>query len=139
MLRHPPISTRTYPLVPYPTRVRSRYAEPGRDRIAIIGAGHVGATTAYALMLRALFREIVLIDNEMKRAAAEAQDIADANALARPERIWAGDYADAAAATNAVIKAGAASHGTEKRLSDAAGSAESVGECVTRSSAAGLT
>ena len=37
---------------------------PPRDRIAIIGAGHVGATTAYALMLRALVREIVLIDSE---------------------------------------------------------------------------
>ena len=27
-----------------------------QGRVAIIGAGHVGATTAYALMLRALFR-----------------------------------------------------------------------------------
>lgn len=116
----------------------TRYAEPGRDRIAIIGAGHVGATTAYALMLRALFREIVLIDNDMKRAAAEAQDIADANALARPARIWAGDYADAAAATIAVITAGAATHGTETRLSVAARSAVIVGECVTELSAAGF-
>lgn len=114
----------------------TRYAEPGRDRIAIIGAGHVGATTAYALMLRALFQEIVLIDNDMKRAAAEAQDIADANALARPARIWAGDYADAAAATIAVITAGAATHGTETRLSVAARSAVIVGECVTELSAA---
>ncbi len=116
----------------------TRYAEPGRDRIAIIGAGHVGATTAYALMLRALFQEIVLIDNDMKRAAAEAQDIADANALARPARIWAGDYADAAAATIAVITAGAATHGTETRLSVAARSAVIVGECVTELSAAGF-
>ena len=37
---------------------------PPRERIAIIGAGHVGATTAYALMLRALVREIVLIDSD---------------------------------------------------------------------------
>src|SRR3546814_6746298 len=78
-------------------------------------------------MLRALFREIVLIDNDMKRAAAEAQDIADANALARPARIWAGDYADAAAATIAVITAGAATHGTETRLSVAARSAVIAG------------
>src|SRR3546814_3903742 len=89
-------------------------------------------------MLRALFREIVLIDNDMKRAAAEAQDIADANALARPARIWAGDYADAAAATIAVITAGAATHGTETRLSVAARSAVIVGECVTELSAAGF-
>src|SRR3546814_1695484 len=89
-------------------------------------------------MLRALFREIVLIDNDMKRAAAEAQDIADANALARPARIWAGDYADAAAATIAVITVGAATHGTETRLSFAARSAVTVGECVTERSASGL-
>src|SRR3546814_17818446 len=71
-------------------------------------------------MLRALFREIVLIDNDMKRAAAEAQDIADANALARPARIWAGDYADAAAETIAVLTDGAATHGPETRPSAAA-------------------
>src|SRR3546814_15390860 len=74
----------------------------------------------------------------MKRAAAEAQDIADANALARPARIWAGDYADAAAATIAVITAGAATHGTETRISVAARSAVIVGECVTELSAAGI-
>jgi L-lactate dehydrogenase len=115
-----------------------RQADSGRDRIAIIGAGHVGATAAYALMLRALFREIVLIDSDTKRAAAEAQDIADANALARPARIWAGDYADAVAANIAVITAGAATHGSETRLSVAARSAGIVGECVTELSAAGF-
>lgn len=118
--------------------VRTPYAEPGRDRIAIIGAGHVGATAAYALMLRALFREIVLIDSDAQRAAAEAKDIADANALARPARIWAGDYADAAAASIAVITAGTATHGSETRLSVAARSAVIVGECVTQLSAAGF-
>ena len=116
----------------------NRYAEPGRDRIAIIGAGHVGATAAYALMLRALFREIVLMDSDAKRAAAEAHDIADANALARPARIWAGDYADASAASIAVITAGAATHGSETRLSVAASSAVIIGECVTELSAAGF-
>jgi len=112
--------------------------ETGRDRIAIIGAGHVGATAAYALMLRALFREIVLIDSDANRAAAEAQDIADANALARPARIWFGDYADAATASIAVVTAGAATHGAETRLSVAARSAAIVGECVTKLSAAGF-
>lgn len=118
--------------------VRTPYAESRRDRIAIIGAGHVGATAAYALMLRALFREIVLIDSDAQRAAAEAQDIADANALARPARIWAGNYADAAVANIAVITAGAATHGSETRLSVAARSAAIVGECVTELSAAGF-
>ena len=42
------------------------------DRIAIIGAGHVGSTAAYALMLRALVREIVLIDNDAALARLTA-------------------------------------------------------------------
>ena len=103
-------------------------ADPGR--IAIIGAGHVGATAAYALMLRALFREIVLIDSNRALAEAEAADIADANALARPARVWAGDYADAASAGIAVITAGGATHGAQTRLSVAAESAAIVSDCV---------
>ncbi|MET0250314.1 MAG: L-lactate dehydrogenase [Sphingobium sp.] len=113
-------------------------SEPERDRVAIIGAGHVGATTAYALMLRALFQEILLIDSDAQRAAAEAQDIADANALARPARIWAGDYADAATARIAIVTAGAATHRSETRLSVAARSALIVGTCVTALSDAGF-
>lgn len=108
------------------------------ERIAIIGAGHVGATAAYALMLQALFREIVLVDSDAKRAEAEARDIADANALARPARIWAGNYGDAAAASIAVVTAGAATHGTETRLSVAARSAVIARECIVQLSAAGF-
>ncbi|MDB5725094.1 MAG: lactate dehydrogenase [Novosphingobium sp.] len=109
------------------------------ERVAIIGAGHVGATTAYALMLRALFREIVLVDSDRARAAAEAQDITDANALARPTRIWAGDYADAAGARIAVITAGAATHGAETRLSVATRSAAIVRSCVAQLVDAGFS
>jgi L-lactate dehydrogenase len=114
--------------------------EAGRfpDRVAIIGAGHVGSTAAYALMLRALFREIVLIDDDAARATAEARDIADANALARPVRVWAGRYAEAASASIAIITAGAATHGDETRLSVATRSAAIVRSCVTALSAAGF-
>jgi L-lactate dehydrogenase len=107
-------------------------------RIAIIGAGHVGATAAYALMLRALVREIVLIDADPALAAAEAADLSDANALARPARIWAGTYADAAQAAIAVITAGAATHADESRLAVAARSAAIVESCVTQLMAAGF-
>ncbi len=109
------------------------------SRIAIIGAGHVGATAAYALMLRALVSEIILIDSNVPLAQAEAADIADANALARPARISAGNYKDAAAATIAIITAGAATHGSESRLSVLSRSAVIVGECVTSLMAAGFT
>lgn len=102
------------------------------DRIAIIGAGHVGSTTAYALMLRALFREIVIIDEDVALAQAEAADLSDANAMARPVQIWAGSYADAAGAGIAVITAGAAMKGTQSRLSVAADSAVIMRACVGR-------
>jgi L-lactate dehydrogenase len=109
------------------------------DTIAIVGAGHVGATAAYALMLRGLFTEIVLIDADEGRAAAEATDISDANALARPCRIKGGTYADAANARIAVLTAGAATHGDESRLSVADRSATIVRDCVAQLMAAGFT
>ena len=111
----------------------------GHDRIVIVGAGHVGSTAAYALMLRALFHEIVLIDSDTALAEAEAADLSDANALARPARIWAGSYADAATAQIAVITAGAATHGAESRLSVASQSAMIVATCVGKLVQAGFT
>ena len=44
----------------------------------IIGSGMVGATAAYAIMLRKAASDIVLIDANEKRAIAEAQDITHA-------------------------------------------------------------
>lgn len=109
-----------------------------QGRVAIIGAGHVGATTAYALMLRALFREIVLIDRDTALAVAEAADIADAGGLTRPATVRAGDYADAASARIAILTAGAATHGDESRLAVAGKSAEIVRGCVRELMAAGF-
>ncbi|MBB5747564.1 L-lactate dehydrogenase [Brevundimonas variabilis] len=110
--------------------MKAQPADLDHDRIAIIGAGHVGATAAYALMLRALFREIILIDKDRALAEAEAADIADANALTRPTHVRAGDYADAASAGIAVITAGGVTHGAQTRLSVATESAAIVSECV---------
>jgi L-lactate dehydrogenase len=109
-----------------------------QDRIAIVGAGHVGATAAYALMLRALFRDIILIDSDEALAVAEAADIADAGALARPGHVRAGSYADAASARIAVLTAGAATHGNESRLSVAGRSAHIVRSCVQDLMASGF-
>lgn len=108
------------------------------SRIAIIGAGNVGATTAYALMLRGLFAEIVLIDTDTDRATAEATDIADANAIARPARIWAGTYADVKDASILVVTAGAAIADGEARTSVAGKSAVIMRTCVDAAMAAGF-
>jgi L-lactate dehydrogenase len=101
-----------------------------RARVAIIGAGHIGATAAYSLMLRGLFSEIVLIDTNAMLAKAQSADISDANTLGRPTRIWAGSYSDTTSAAIAVITAGAATHGDQSRLDVAARSAVIVQSCI---------
>ena len=85
-------------------------------RIAIIGAGNVGATFAYSLLLSGLAAEIVLIDTNRSKAEGEAMDIAHAVPLAHPARVWAGDYQDCAGAAVTVITAGSAQRPGETRL-----------------------
>jgi L-lactate dehydrogenase len=77
-------------------------------RIAIVGAGKVGATCAYTLLLRGLAEEIVLVDANKDKAKGEAMDLDHAIPFTLPTRIWAGDYADCAGAAVTIITAGGA-------------------------------
>lgn len=61
-------------------------------KIGIVGTGFVGATTAYALVMRGVGREIVMVDKNTRRAEAEADDILHAVPFANPIEIYAGDY-----------------------------------------------
>jgi L-lactate dehydrogenase len=47
-------------------------------RVAIVGAGFVGSTTAYALTLSGMAAEIVLIDRNARRAEGHVNDLRDA-------------------------------------------------------------
>jgi len=85
-------------------------------RVAIVGAGHVGATCAYALLLSGLTPEIVLIDKNHRRAEGEAMDLIHAVPFYDPVRIWAGGYDDVAGAAVVVIAAGGNQAPGETRL-----------------------
>jgi L-lactate dehydrogenase len=85
-------------------------------RVAIIGAGHVGATTAYALLLSGLAPEIVLIDLDAQRAQGEAMDLMHAVPFSDPVRVWAGGYEDVDGAAVVVLTAGANQRPGETRL-----------------------
>ena len=61
-------------------------------KIAIIGAGMVGSTIAYSLLMAGMAREIVLVDKDSKRATAEAMDIAHASVLSFGVKILQGGY-----------------------------------------------
>ncbi|MCL4560609.1 MAG: L-lactate dehydrogenase [Chloroflexi bacterium] len=90
------------------------YSRPAR--VAIVGAGNVGATFAYSLLLSGLASEIVLIDANLQKAEGEAMDLNHSVPLAHPTRIWAGSYADCAGSIVTVITAGAAQKPGETRL-----------------------
>jgi L-lactate dehydrogenase len=93
-------------------------------RVAVIGAGNVGATFAYTLLMSGLTSEIVLIDANHEKAEGEAMDMNHAVPLAQPGRVWAGDYKDCAGAAVTVITAGAAQKPGESRLDLAARNAD---------------
>ena len=52
-----------------------------QSKIAIIGAGAVGSTTAYTATLKNLAAEILLIDVNETKEAGEVMDIADGLSL----------------------------------------------------------
>jgi L-lactate dehydrogenase len=90
--------------------------EPGPARVAVVGAGNVGSTFAYALLLSGLAAEIVLIDANRSKAEGEAMDLNHAVPFTHPTRIWAGDYADCAGAMVTVLTAGANQKPGQSRL-----------------------
>ena len=85
-------------------------------KVAVIGTGFVGSSSAFALMESGLFTEMVLIDADKNRAEGEALDIAHGLPFARPMKITAGDYDDIVDAAIIVVTAGAGQKPGETRL-----------------------
>ena len=85
-------------------------------KVGVVGSGMVGATAAYALLMRGVGREIVLVDKNEARAAAEADDIRHAVPFAHPLEVRAGGYADLAGCRAVVLCAGVGQKPGETRL-----------------------
>ena len=68
-------------------------------RVGIVGCGFVGATAGYAMVMQGVGRELVLVDKNVDRAVAEADDLRHAVPFANPLKIRAGDYKDLAGST----------------------------------------
>ena len=75
-------------------------------KVTIIGAGSVGATTAYSLLARDAATEVVLIDVNQEKALGEALDIKQATPFLENCDIYAGDYRDAAGSQFVIITSG---------------------------------
>jgi L-lactate dehydrogenase len=85
-------------------------------KVGIVGSGFVGATAAYTLVMQGIGREIVLVDRNTDRAAAEADDIRHAVPFAHPLDVRAGGYEDLAGCRVVVLCAGVGQKPGETRL-----------------------
>lgn len=86
------------------------------NKVTIIGAGNVGATTAYTLLLSGLVSDLVLIDLNKDKAIGETLDLAHGIPLCPPAQIIAGDYPDCKDSDIVIITAGANRKPGETRL-----------------------
>jgi L-lactate dehydrogenase len=85
-------------------------------KIGIVGCGMVGSSSAFALVMSGVGRDIVLVDVNRARAEAEANDIYHAVPFAHPLTVRAGDYPELVGAQVVVIAGGVAQKPGETRL-----------------------
>jgi L-lactate dehydrogenase len=104
-----------------------------KRRVAIIGAGNVGSTTAFSLATQGIVNELVLIDIDEKKAEGHALDLEDA-AARFPVRVqvWANDWQRAAQSDVLILSAGPLPRPGQSRLDTLSDAQRIVNEIVPR-------
>lgn len=87
-----------------------------RRKVSIIGAGFVGATTAFALMNSGVATEICIFDINMNKAMGEVMDLVHGTSFVKPINIYAGNIEETKDSDIVIITAGAAQKEGETRL-----------------------
>ena len=77
-----------------------------KPKVVIVGAGNVGSTFAFSLMISGLAREIVLIDRNESLAKGECMDLNHGVSFAHPTKIYAAGFESCKDADIVVITAG---------------------------------
>ena len=85
-------------------------------KVGVIGAGMVGSSAAYAVVLLAAASEVVLVDVSEKLAHGQAEDILHAGPFLSPTRVSAGHYEQLQGAGVILLCCGAAQRPGESRL-----------------------
>lgn len=86
------------------------------SKVAIVGTGMVGSSTAFSLLQAGVARELLLIDQNKDKAEGEAMDLSHGVPLASTVSVKAGGYEDCQGADIVIITAGAAQKPGETRL-----------------------
>ena len=87
-----------------------------KPKVSIIGAGNVGSTFAFALMISGLAREIIIIDENEQKARGEVMDLTHGLSFAPPTFIHSTDYDGCTDSDIVVITAGARQKPGQTRL-----------------------
>ncbi|MDX1797351.1 MAG: L-lactate dehydrogenase [Candidatus Lokiarchaeia archaeon] len=85
-------------------------------KISIIGCGNVGVRYAYALIIKGIAREIVMVDINRKRLEGEVMDLSHTAPYTSPVNIIPGNYEDIKESDIVVITAGKNQEPGETRL-----------------------
>jgi L-lactate dehydrogenase len=85
-------------------------------KVGVIGCGFVGSSAAYAMVLRGVAHELVLVDINTALARAQAEDILHAVPFGSPVRISAGDFPGLKGAEAVVLACGVNQQPGETRL-----------------------
>ena len=88
----------------------------GNRKVAIVGAGYVGSSIAYALAIKDIAREIALIDTNRIKTDGEAKDIRHGLPSMGTVDLYAGDYSDCADCDLIIITAGRGRKPGESRI-----------------------
>ncbi|MCX6785386.1 MAG: L-lactate dehydrogenase [Candidatus Komeilibacteria bacterium] len=87
-----------------------------KNKVTIIGAGYVGATTAFSLMHQNVVEEIALVDVNQKLVEAQVMDLQHSLPVLGYSEVHVGTYEDIKDSTVAVIACGFAQKPGESRL-----------------------
>lgn len=101
-------------------------------KVAIVGAGFVGSTLAYSLVIHGLVSQIVIIDINRERAEGEVMDLNHGLPFAYPVKMWSGDYPDCKDADIVVIAVDKGQKIEKSRLELARGNFEIMKQIVPR-------
>ncbi|MCM0080049.1 L-lactate dehydrogenase [Geomonas sp. Red32] len=100
-------------------------------KVAIIGAGHIGTTLAYTLLIKGFVSEIAIVNRTREKAFGEALDMTHALASASHSvKIYSGDYRACEGAEVVVVTAGAATVKGQSRLEIVAANAAIFRELI---------
>ncbi len=103
-----------------------------KSKVAIVGAGFVGSTIAYALVLKEFAQEIVLIDIKNDISVAETQDIKHGMIELGVPNIYSGDYSHIRDSDLIIVTTGRNRHKNESRLDMTADNIKIIEDVATQ-------